>query len=169
MLLIGSVVAAAGLYLLYRYAVSPITWTVRAPDLRPYLDRLLRRGYQGSYIVISDPRTKRFIQFAKYVEPRRQIGLEFAFPRTTWSEPYYNRVQDFLVDQMIPFKRELVTTPTTTEFLVARFGKDTDSAFRLATAILSSVFEISSAAALKVRFSSLSLEDEVIDSTSGDQ
>jgi hypothetical protein len=162
----GIVAVVIGLLALYgflRYSARPYTWRVLATDLGPYLDRLLRRGYNGSFVLIEEPGTGRFVQFAKYIKRKGDIGLELGFPRTTWSEPYFRNLQEYLVANDIPFKRQPVATPPTTEYLDVDCGTDTAKAFRIADAILTSMFQTPPSTRLKVRFSHLALYDELID------
>jgi len=58
------------------------------------LELLLKRGYDGAFAVFTDHRSERFLQFRKYIQANRQIGLEMHFPRALWSESYYADVLD---------------------------------------------------------------------------
>ena len=161
LILVVSIVVA--LYGLVRYAARPYTWRVAAPDLLPYLERLLKRGYGGSFMVIEEPDGPRFVQFAKYIKGGGNIGVELSFPRAAWSEPYFDEFEQYLLTSEIAFKRQAVQTPPTIEFLDVDFGRDTAKAHEVAKAILAVVFKIPISTQLKVRFSNLSLNDELID------
>jgi hypothetical protein len=100
------------------------------------------------------------VQLAKYIRRKGDIGLELGFPLTTWSEPYFGKLEAYLTDNAIHYKRQPVATPPTTEFLDVDCGTDTQAAFRIAEAILTSIFQIPPTTQLKVRFSNLSLYDE---------
>lgn len=162
-LVVAAVIGVLALYGFVRYLARPSTSRILTSDLRPYLDTLLRRGYNGSFVLIEEPGTRRFVQFAKYIKRKGDIGLELGFPRTTWSEPYFTNLQEYLVANDIPFKRQPVETPPTTEFLDVDCGTDTAKAFRIAEAILTSMFQTPPPTRLKGRFSNLSLHDELID------
>jgi hypothetical protein len=155
-------IVASALYAVYRYATTPITWTVHARELLVYIDRLLRRGYDGSFVTISEPGTERFVQFAKYIKGQGRIGLEFAFPRTTWSEPYYDDLRLLLLQHGVALEKRSVNTPPTTEFLTVDCGRDTDLAFKI-TSIALGLFRVPSEKPLRVWFSHLSLHDELIE------
>jgi hypothetical protein len=158
-----AVAGILGLYLLHRYASRPYTWKVPVSDLRSSLETLLRRGYDGSFVLIKEPGTERFVQFAKYIRARGDFGLELGFPRTTWSGEYYSKLENLLVHEGTVFRRRPVATDPTTEFLEVDCGKDTELAFRIAYTILTTIFQIPLSTRLRVRFSNLSLTDELID------
>jgi hypothetical protein len=127
------------------------------------LDTLLTRGADGCFVVIEEPGAERFVQFAKYIKKEGDIGLQLGFPRITWSEPYYARLEEYLVANSIAFSRQKVGTVLTTEFLDVDCGEDTGLAFRITVDILTSIFQTPSSTRLKVRFSDLSLHDKRVD------
>ena len=79
------------------------------------------------------------------------------------SKPYYGKLEAYLTENSIHYKRQPVATPPTTEFLDVDCGTDTQAAFRIAEAILTSIFQVPPTTQLKVRFSNISLYDELID------
>ena len=102
------------------------------------LDVLLRRGYDGGYLILTDLATDRFTQFRKYVYPHGQFGLTTHFPRVDWTEQFYSGVQDVLRHMRIPFQRKIMEEGI--ETIEADFGKDLDAATEFGTRIFTEVF-----------------------------
>lgn len=86
-------------------------------EVRTYLETLLRRGHDRACIIITDIPTDAFVQFAKYVRPGRETGLQLGFPRAPWSEPFYERLQAFLERHEIAFSVQPTGGEPVTEFL----------------------------------------------------
>jgi hypothetical protein len=130
-----------------------------------YLQTLLRRGYDRAFIIITDIPTDRFVQFAKYVRPQREIGLQLGFPRVEWSEEFYEAVQAFLEAHDIPFSIQPTGAPPVTEMLHVDCGRDVDRATFLVERIFRDIFAIPADRSFRVRGEGMSFKDELIDIT----
>ena len=116
---------------------------LRLPDVRKYLEVLLERGGGGGFLIIRDPGSERFIQFKKYVGPTEGNGgggIIAHFPKTSWSNRYYEPLKAFLHRENVPFSILPVDTLPTTEFLEIDFGTDIDKATRIVEGIFREVF-----------------------------
>jgi hypothetical protein len=105
------------------------------------LDVLLRRGYDGGYLIFTDVDTSRFIQFRKYVHAKGQLGLETHFPRVGWSQEFYSRVQDVLRRMQMAHDRRVLEQGV--EMICADFGTDLDAAADFADSAFTEIFELS--------------------------
>jgi hypothetical protein len=132
-------------------------------EVKDYLQTLLRRGYDRAFIVITDIPTDRFVQFAKYVRPQREIGLQLGFPRAEWSEAFYEKVQALLEDHDIPFSIQPTGARPVTEMLHVDCGRDVDRAIFLIERIFRDIFAIPADRSFRVRGEGMSFKDELID------
>ena len=64
---------------------------------------LLRRGYEGAFVIFTDRETDRFVQIRKYIRAPGCFGLEMHFPRVKWSEPYYANAQRTMTQMGLQF------------------------------------------------------------------
>ena len=140
-----ALVAVAILITIVALALRPAVHAQRAQHtnletdgIKRELDVLLRRGYDGGYLIFSDVATDRFTQFRKYVYPEGQFGLETDFPRVGWTEPFYSGVQDVLRHMGIPYRRKIREQGI--ETINADFGKDLDAATEFAMRAFTEVF-----------------------------
>jgi hypothetical protein len=136
---------------------------VTLPEIGIHLRALLKRGYDGGFIIIEDMKSEKFIQFAKYVRENGNIGLESSFPRAPWSEKYYEKLKDFLRSQNIPFLAQPVTSDPVTEFIDIDCHSDIDLAVRLVEGIFCNVFQVRELS-FRVRGENISAKDELVDS-----
>lgn len=72
-------------------------------DVRAQADLLLRRGYEGGVMIVTDVPSDRFVQFKKYIHRKGEFGLELGFPKAPWSLSYYDDVVTLVERQGIPF------------------------------------------------------------------
>lgn len=83
---------AAGLYLFLRWGSKPIYYHhVTSTDFLRFTSGLLADGGQGALLFISHEGSNRFVQFAKYLNPKRT--LYFGFPDAPWSRNVFASVQ----------------------------------------------------------------------------
>src|SRR5258706_14349241 len=82
-----------------------------------HLNALLKRGYNGAFIIIEDMNSDKFVQFAKYIKRKGVIVLELSFPRSPWSEQYYGSLKDWLRKEKIQFIIQGVDFKPVIEFL----------------------------------------------------
>ena len=149
LLVVGTLVIATALLFGTRAAVRLVMSARRAfAEHRPLpasaipnrLLRLLRRGRDGDFIVISDPRAERFVQFRRYVDEPGRVGLLFDFPRAPWSENYYQELVSRLEHDGTPFVLQPTLDLPVTEFVQVDCGRDLDLATRLFERVLFDIF-----------------------------
>ncbi len=136
---------------------------VMLSDIRVYLEALLKRGYEGGFIVISEVGSKRFIQFEKYIRGKGNIGLQLSFPRAHWSDSYFQALKSVLAGQNIRFEIQRVDADSVAEFLEVDCHSDLGLAVRLVDIIARQVFQMKDAALFEIRFTNVSARDELID------
>jgi hypothetical protein len=138
-------------------------WTdLDTSGVRRGLEMLLKRGYDGGFVVLTEVGTDRFLQFRKYISAPGDFGIHMQFPRTTWSEQYYGDVLDLVQRRRLKCSRIPLTTPPTNEFLEVDFERNVDDAVGLACGIITEVFKSSS---IRVRLSAEDIcpIDDVVD------
>jgi hypothetical protein len=155
-------------FAVWRWARGPLVHRTEVDNIAYLLEVLLHRGFPGGFVVIRDraKRSGRFIQFSKYISSPGVFGIEFAFPRTGWSEPYYDRLKAILTDQAIGFRLERTNSDRTTEFLNVDCGRDLEQAERVARLTLENVFGFSNDTIVEAFFDNVSVHDELIDGRS---
>ncbi|MFQ5846382.1 MAG: hypothetical protein ACE5IQ_01770 [Candidatus Methylomirabilales bacterium] len=136
---------------------------VTLPQIRVHLHALLKRGYDGGFIIIEDMKSEKFVQYAKYIKDKGNIGLELSFPRASWSETYYEKLKDFLRSQNIPFRVQPVDSETVTEFIDIDCHSNIELALHLVEGIFCNIFHIEDPS-FRVRGENISARDELIDS-----
>lgn len=133
------------------------------PQVRIHFDALLKRGYNGGFIIIEDMNSERFIQFAKYIKKKGEIGLELSFPKAPWSEVYYEKFKQWLRSEKIPFIIQSVDSTPVTEFIDIDCRSNIGMALGLVESIFKDVFQIREPL-LRVRGEKISAKDILIDS-----
>ncbi len=128
-----------------------------------YLDALLKRGHNGAFLRIEDMDSEKFLQFSKYIQPNRRIGLELSFPKSPWSEPYYQELKSFLRRQHINFDITPMEAAPTEEFLDVDCQSDLALAERLAEGIFREVFQRRGELFFRLTPINISAKDELID------
>jgi hypothetical protein len=146
-LTVAIITTLAILVALVLFALRPAVRALKATHsdldrkgMKRELEVLLRRGYDGGYLIFTDAKTSRFMQFRKYVHAKGQLGLETHFPRVGWSEEFYSRVQDVLRRMRIAHDRRVLEQGV--EMIYADFGTDLETAVDFADSIFTEVFEL---------------------------
>jgi hypothetical protein len=98
--------------------------------LQRELQMLLKRGYDGGFVVFSDENTDWFVQFRKYIRDSQAVGLEMHFPRSSWAEPFYQNIKEVLERNEVRFN--IITRDVPMEFIYADFAQDVTQAARAA-------------------------------------
>ena len=93
--------------------------------VRNGLDILLRRGYVGAFVILTDERSGGFVQFRKYITASREIGIEMDFPRAEWSEPIYSDVQVVLRRHSVEYTRDVLPSDRVPETIYVDFARET--------------------------------------------
>lgn len=163
-LLIGALIALSIFLLLITMAKRPhYHKNVTLAQIRIHLEALLKRGYDGGFIIIEDMKSDKFVQFGKYVKEKGNIGLELGFPKAPWSETYYDNFKGFLRSENIRYVTQSVNSKPVTEFIDVDCRTDIDLALRLVKGIFCDVFQIKEPS-FKVRGENISAKDKLIDS-----
>jgi hypothetical protein len=84
-----------GVYLFLRWSAKPIHYRhLTSTDFQSFTESLFSQGGGGALLFIHHEGTDRFVQFAKYLSPKRMI--HFGFPDAPWSRSYFPAVQNAL-------------------------------------------------------------------------
>ncbi len=134
-LLIGVLVLVL-LYVAYWYLRRPPRYRrIVSDDLSKFFKSLLDGRYPTGFLVIEAPNKKRFAQFATY-EKKRELGIQFDFPRAPWSE----KLRSILTDKGIDFEFEATDGEVVLSFITIDFEQDWAKAMDLAKLVLLEVF-----------------------------
>ena len=88
---------AVGVYLLLRLGAKPIRYRHQTlKDIRRFTESLFAQGGDGALLFVHHEGSDRFVQFAKYLSPKRAV--HFAFPDVPWSRDLYSAVRAALSD-----------------------------------------------------------------------
>src|ERR1700722_5672834 len=131
------VIVVVGLILLWHFGKRPYKHRKVAQDkLEEYLMVVLKRGFNGGFLVIKIPNSSQFVQFSKYIREESGVGLQFDFPMVSWSENYYESVKSEASKNEFRFSVEKGSDNT--EFITIDSNQDTARAVELATLIFQS-------------------------------
>lgn len=133
-------------------------------DVKHKADRLLRRGYEGGFMIVSERQSDRFVQFRKYIHHRGEFGLELGFPRAPWSTKYYDRVLQLVETEGLPVVVQPTNDSPVTEFLFADFGRDTDRLAFVIGRIFHDIFAMPQQQTFRIRPKGLAAQDVLVDS-----
>ena len=104
--------------------------------LEALLDVLLQKGSTSGRLIIDVKGSDKFIQFEKYVDGSRQ-GVQLAFPKSPWSEDFYEGVRHVVRLRRLPFNIVMTSRDApTTEFIIAELETDVQKAQELASTLL---------------------------------
>jgi hypothetical protein len=82
----------AGVYLLLRRAAKPIYYRgMASTDFQRFIEGLISQGGDGALLFISHESSERFVQFAKYLSPKRNV--HFGFPDAPWSRDHFPAIE----------------------------------------------------------------------------
>lgn len=112
------------------------------PGILAKLNGLLEAGYDRSCLVITFKKTELSLQFRKYIHAKGDYGIELGFPLAPWSERYVPALRDHCAANGIAFTVGPEVEGDSMEFLHVDFGKDSRSAFRMAEAVATEIFQI---------------------------
>jgi hypothetical protein len=156
-------VVVIALAVLFYFGEKP--WKIKnvsLDELEKYLEALLKRGFNGGFLIMEVPQTSLFVQFSKYIKKKGPTGLQFDFPLAPWSEKYYNRLKSQLSKEKINYSTEEVSGGKVEEFLTVDLEQNIAKAAEVARLTLRSVFELGSGQAVTVYFQHINPKDEEV-------
>ena len=136
------------------------------PDVRNWIEILLKRGRDGGFIIITDIPSGKFVQIKKYVRRTGDYGLRMDFPKAPWSLAHYDAVSDVLQKDAVSFSALPTDDDPVTEVIVVDFHRDTGLALAVVERILFDVFGLPRDRRFRLRGEDISYKDEVIDTPS---
>src|SRR6056297_1763917 len=87
-------------FLLLYFIRTDFTFRNISPeDLKEFVEVLLYRGADESFMVIKKKGSKKFLQFSKKIVKKGNVDIYFAFPVAEWSEMYTNEILNTLEDK----------------------------------------------------------------------
>jgi hypothetical protein len=125
---------------------------------------LLKRGYNGAFLIIDISRTKYFIQLRKYINEPGMYGIELCFPNASWSINIFQKLIEFCKYEEIKASITKKNDKESLEFLCVDFGQDSQAAYKFVRRILLEIFKVDETAKLFVRLENAATEDILIDS-----
>ena len=123
------------------------------------INDLLKRGFDGGFLIITVAYTKKFIQFRKYIKSPGKYGIELCFPNAKWSHPYCMKLRSYCLENKIEF---YVEQNNPLVFLCTDFKRDVDLAHDFVKIILTEIFDFKESIRLFVRLHNATLEDVLI-------
>ncbi len=129
-------------------------------DLERFFDALLKRGFNGGFMVIEVPKTSVFIQFSKYILKKGHVGLQLDFPLVPWSEKYRESLRHELSKAGFDFR--LTAGSDGTEFVTVDLGQNIGRCVAVAKLVLQCVFGLAQDQKVNVYFENISPRQEAI-------
>jgi hypothetical protein len=125
---------------------------------------LLKRGYDGGFLVIKISYSRKFIQLRKYINAPGEYGISLVFPKAAWSLGYFDKLEEFCKKVGIDYTIEMGGSDKhAMEFLFVDFGKDSARAHEFVVQLLVEVFNVDEDVTLFVRLEDAAVEDRLID------
>lgn len=126
---------------------------------------LLKRGYNGGFLIIYDTNTNYFLQFSKYISKPNDYGIEFCFPNTTWSSKFFYELIELCKHERMCYyiSKKEDNTKDSIEFLNIDFGRDVKSAYNFSRKILLDIFKLDETTKLFIRLENATTENVLID------
>lgn len=124
---------------------------------------LLKRGYNGGFLIIDISHTKYFLQLRKYINAPGEYGIELCFPNAVWSNEYFKTLVDLCKNGGINYSIAKRNEKDALEFLCIDFAKDEHKAHKFVKRILLEVFKVDDDIKLFVRLENATVENILID------
>jgi hypothetical protein len=138
----GLAALVAGIFLYRRPRPVEHLEEVGLDDLQRCLAILLHRGYDLGFVVFEIPGDQRFVEFSKYVRDPHNRGVQLDFPRSPWSEQYYEQVKSLLEGKGLHYQVEDTPNGPVREFIQVDFGQDIAGAAATCREIFERVFRV---------------------------
>ena len=133
-------------------------------DLKHPISQLLKRGYDGGFLVVKPVFSKRFVQFSKYIVRLGEFGIEMSFPRAPWSADFYELVEEKCKERDLDYSIEKKDSDNSLEFINVDFKTDTDSAYAVMVEIMTDIFGYPADKKYLALLDNACIEDRLIDS-----
>lgn len=132
-------------------------------QLKIPVQNLLKRGFDGGFLIITHVDSELSVQFRKYINNSDDYGIELAFPCVEGSEDYFGELRMHCVLNDIPVITQFERSEgNDTNFLYIDFKKNAEQAYRLLAVVLFSIFKIKQTDNFYVLLSGVSVKDELI-------
>jgi len=124
---------------------------------------LLKRGYNGAYLMIDVSGMNYFLQLRKYIRIPGDYGIELCFPNAEWSSNFFKKLIELSEKEEVESSITEKNNDESLEFLCIDFKRDGDKAFQFVKRVLLQVFEVDKNVRLFVRLENATTEDKLID------
>jgi len=158
--IIGIALAIIGIVLLILRGVKGPAKTLETIE-RPIFD-LLKRGYDGGFLLIDIARSKHFLQLRKYINKPDEYGIELCFPNASWSSGYFQKLKELCEHEKIKYTIADKEDSESIEFLCIDFGKDAHASYKFVKKIMIDMFKVDKDAKLFVRLENAAIDDILI-------
>ena len=150
-------------YFIWRKGSKPYKHkSIPQNDLKRFFEVLLYRGYDRGFLCIEVPQQDKFLQFSKYINGKKSVGIQFDFPLTEWSREYYELLRKVLIEKGIDFDIQKTEHEGVSEFLVVDLKQDLALALNLTKLILQSIYRLDENQSVDLYFENVSPKDERI-------
>jgi hypothetical protein len=124
---------------------------------------LLRRGFNGGFLIIDLCCPKYFLQLRKYIRSPGNYGIELCFPNAKWSERLFVKLSDFCNSAGIVYTISKENSDNSIEFLHVDFGRDIIKAHNIIKNIILKVFELDEGVKIFVRLENATADNKLVD------
>ncbi len=105
----------------------------------------------------------KFLQIRKYIEAPGEYGIELAFPRVKWSEPYWGQIRRFCEREKLEYRIEREDPAIDIDFLYVDFGQNSAEATARVRQLMKELFGVTEEQLIWCHSSGLSPEDVLVD------
>lgn len=159
-IIIGLLIGTFLLYTLWKVAKG-IPYTLES--IEDAINALLKRGYNGGFLVINIAKSEYFIQLRKYIRGPGDYGILLAFPHAEWSQGLFPQLKEFCESHGITYFIEVEKALKPLEFLHVDFEKDSAKAHNVVKGIILEVFGFDKDVKLFGKLEHGSVKDELVD------
>ena len=124
---------------------------------------LLRRGFDGAYIKLTDRKSDRFVRFRKYIHEIGVYGIELTFPASGWGLEFLPRLEAYCAENGLTYALDEPDAPGESDHMLVDCRKDAGQARDLARKIWVDFFGLSEDAMCQRESENLLDYDDLVD------
>ena len=131
-------------------ALYALLFRSRLDELKPALKLLLKSGYKYGWVGFEHEKTGKFVQFRKYIEHNKIIGIQLAIPNTSNNKECVNFFTNKAMDKNLSVDTEEIEGRS--QFIFLDFATDIDLAYNMVEEYFTNICKIHRKARYKHTF-----------------
>jgi len=132
------------------------------------LDVLLKRGFDGGTLVLSQNKSDKFLQFRKYILVEGSLGIKMDFPKADWSSEYFDLLREYLTINNISYEEIKAINENELDFIIVNLKEDICFSSELSCYVFETIMKNDKETLYTASYENVSPWDEVITSRNHD-